>query len=81
MQEAVANLGLRPTVSGSGVKTLEVHFLDYSGDLYGKELKVELGKCLRPEMKFSGIDELKAQISSDCDEARLLLSENMAWYS
>jgi riboflavin kinase/FMN adenylyltransferase len=62
---AVANLGRRPTVAENTDPTLEVHFPDWSGDLYGQELEVRFTRHLRPEMKFSGLEELKAQIQRD----------------
>lgn len=62
---AVANLGRRPTVADHSEPSLEVHLLDWSGDLYGKDLEVRFTKFLRSEMKFSGLDELKAQIQRD----------------
>jgi riboflavin kinase/FMN adenylyltransferase len=67
---AVANLGVRPTVINQGDAVLEVHLLDFEGDLYGEPLQVELSHFLRPEQRFSGLDELKAQIERDRDRAR-----------
>ena len=66
---AVANVGTRPTVSGSGV-TVEPWILDFSGDLYGKEIRLEFYRFLRCEMKFSGLDALKNQIHLDAEETR-----------
>lgn len=68
----VANVGRRPTVNGEGI-TLEVHVFDYSGDLYGKRLRVELVKQLRDEQKFDSIDALVTQIGRDADAARICL--------
>lgn len=65
----VGNLGMRPTVGGAN-KLLEAHVFDFDGDLYGQEIEVEFGRFLRGERKFSGIDELKAQIEEDLREAR-----------
>ena len=62
--QAVTNIGSRPTVSGTGV-TVESHILDFSGDLYGKRIDVELLKFLRPEQKFASLQELQAQIDLD----------------
>jgi riboflavin kinase/FMN adenylyltransferase len=62
---AIANLGVRPTVSDGGMRTLEVQLLGFSGDLYGQELAVELGEFIRPERKFSSTEELRAQIEKD----------------
>lgn len=70
----VANLGMRPTVGGTRVQ-LEVHLFDYAGDLYGRHLRVALLGFIRPEMKFSGLDALKAQIAADSDSARRMLAE------
>lgn len=67
-----ANLGRRPTVGGE-TENLEVHLFDYAGDLYGRALRVQLVDHIRPERKFSGLDELKAQIARDSDAARELL--------
>ena len=72
--DGVANLGRRPTVGGERVQ-LETHLFDYAGDLYGKHLRVALLGFIRPEMKFAGLDQLKAQIAADCDTARRQLNE------
>lgn len=66
----VANLGRRPTVAEDADPTLEVHLPDWSGDLYGQDLEVRFTRFLRPEMKFSGLEELKAQIRRDIDAAK-----------
>lgn len=68
----VMNLGYRPTVDGVQ-QTAEVHLLDWSGDLYGQVLTVQLQEFLRPEQKFGGVDALKDQIAQDCERARSLL--------
>lgn len=67
----VMNLGRRPTVNGQRV-TAEVHILDWSGDLYGREITATLQHFLRPEQVFDGLDSLLAQIHRDCDAARSL---------
>lgn len=67
---AVANLGIRPTITSSGEPVLEVHLLDFEGDLYGEKLHVELCAFLRPEQRFSGLDALREQIGKDCLAAR-----------
>ncbi len=66
----VANLGRRPTLADNAEPSLEVHLLDWSGDVYGKDMEVRFTRLLRPEMKFSGLDELKAQIQRDIVAAR-----------
>ncbi len=68
----VANLGSRPTVNGTEAR-LEAHLFDFSGDLYGQVLEVELIDFIRPEQKFDGLDALKAQIAADSATARQML--------
>jgi riboflavin kinase/FMN adenylyltransferase len=70
----VANLGVRPTVDSpsSSHPLLEVHLLDWSGDLYGKTLEVRLESYLRPERKFADVGLLQAQIKADAAQARQL---------
>ena len=70
----VANLGCRPTVDGK-TPSVEVHLLDWQGDLYGKILRVKLVRFLRPERKFASLDELKAQIRKDGQKARAALTD------
>ena len=66
---AVANVGTRPTVSGSGI-TVEPWILNFEGDLYGKELRIEFYRFLRPEMKFTDLAALKQQIHLDAEQTR-----------
>ena len=66
---AVTNIGVRPTFDGDRV-TVETHILDYSADLYGERLCVELLHFLRPERRFESSDALRRQISEDAVEAR-----------
>ena len=61
--DGVASLGYRPTVGGQSIQ-FEVHLFDYSGDLYGRHVRVALLDFLRPEVKFPGLRELKAQIAA-----------------
>lgn len=61
----VMNIGCRPTVEGTA-PTIEIHLLDWSGDLYGQTLIAELFAFLRPEKKFSSLESLKTQIQADC---------------
>ncbi|NLO90656.1 MAG: riboflavin biosynthesis protein RibF, partial [Elusimicrobia bacterium] len=71
---AVVNIGLRPTLK-TGVRELvpEAHLLDFSRDIYGRELEVLLLKKLRGERKFSGLDALSAQMKKDASSARKIL--------
>ena len=61
---AVTNIGTRPTVSGEGV-TAESWLLDFSGELYGKELEISFLRYLRPEQKFPDLSGLQKQIQKD----------------
>ena len=72
-RDAVANLGKRPTF-GKLQENFEVHLFDFAGDLYGKTLRVALVDFIRPEMKFAGLDALKAQIAADSEAARRILT-------
>ena len=67
---AVANLGVRPTISGVQKLLLEVHVLDFNGDLYNKHVHVEFLHKIREEMKFESLNALKAQIAADITVAR-----------
>lgn len=73
----VANAGVRPTVDG-GKASLEVHLLDFDGDLYGRRLTVEFLYRQREERRFASLQELKEQIGHDIDEARRFFTERDA---
>ncbi|HVC51777.1 MAG TPA: bifunctional riboflavin kinase/FAD synthetase [Stellaceae bacterium] len=70
--DGVCNIGLRPTVGGHRPR-LEAHLFDLDRDLYGRHLRVSLIDFIRPERKFSGLEELKAQIAADAARAREIL--------
>ena len=67
---AVTNVGVRPTVSDNNLVNVESHLLDYSGNLYGRQARVEFYSFLREEKKFDGFEELSAQIKRDAEAAR-----------
>jgi len=69
----VANFGRRPTFDKQDT-LLEVFLFDFDGDLYGRQLDVSFVDFIRSERKFSGLDELKAQIAADSETARRILS-------
>ncbi len=69
---AVTNIGTRPTVQGEGI-TVEPWILDYSGNLYGREITIEFFKFLRPEQKFSTLEDLQAEIHRNARETRALI--------
>lgn len=69
---AVTNIGSRPTVGGHQVR-MESWLLDFSGDLYGKQITLSLLKFLRPEEKFESLEELKEQIWKDAQQVREII--------
>ena len=66
----VANIGQRPTVAGDGSPHLEVHLLEFAGDLYGQRLTVEFHHKLRDEQRFASLEALKSAIDADIAAAR-----------
>jgi riboflavin kinase / FMN adenylyltransferase len=72
----VANYGVRPTVASSGEvrPLLEVHLLDRCPFSAGDQLRVEWTEFLRPEQRFCGVEDLKAQIARDCAQARRIFA-------
>lgn len=65
--QGVMNIGTRPTINGQSL-SIEVHLLHWHGDLYNQVLTVKLVNFIRPEQKFSSLDELKKQIKLDCQQ-------------
>jgi len=70
--QGAASLGERPTF-GINAPNLEVHVLDFDGDLYGAHVSVALVEYLRPEIKFDDIDALIVQMKDDCEKCRGIL--------
>ena len=68
------NIGYRPTVGGDG-RTIEIHLLDFQGDLYGEKLRVDVLDRLRDEQKFESVEALKTQLKKDELETRSVLSK------
>ncbi len=75
--QSVTNIGVKPTF-GKGERTVEVHILDFTGDLYGRKLTIELVERLRAEMKFAGPEELAAQIKQDVEQAKTIFKKPSA---
>ena len=71
--DGAANLGVRPTFDPPK-ELLEPFFFNFSGDLYGQVIGVELVEFLRAEAKFDGLEALKAQMAQDCERARVVLA-------
>jgi riboflavin kinase/FMN adenylyltransferase len=66
---AVVNVGVRPTF-GEATLAVEAHLLDFSGDLYGRRVRLAFVARLRDEMRFASVDDLKAQVTRDIAAAR-----------
>ena len=62
--DGMANIGIRPTLE-ENTFTIEVHIFNFSDDLYGKEISIFFYDYIRPEKKFSGLEELKSQLKDD----------------
>jgi riboflavin kinase/FMN adenylyltransferase len=69
----VANIGVKPTFGGTEV-TIEAHLFDFSGDLYGQDLRVQFLERLRPEQRFGSVAELVGQIKRDVEAARTVIA-------
>jgi len=75
-QACAINLGRRPTFyEHADSSLLEAHLLDFHGDLYGEQAKVQFTHFLRSERKFEGIDALISQLRADIDHARTALTD------
>ena len=70
---AIANIGMRPTFSESE-RSIEAHIFDFTRDIYGMRIKLELVERIRAERKFDNADALKAQIALDLSKVREILS-------
>ena len=72
---AVTNVGFRPTFEDGRDLVAEAHVIDFDGDLYGRPVELSFDACLRKEMKFDSVDELKVQIARDVEAAREWLAQ------
>ena len=69
---SVTNVGLRPTVNDGRGVSVETHIIDFEGNLYGKEIKIEFLSFLRPEQKFDSLDEVQNAVKDDIAKAKTL---------
>lgn len=67
--DSITNIGVKPTVDG-GALGIETFILDFSGNLYGKDVSVKLLEYMRPEQKFESVDALKAQVFADIEKRK-----------
>jgi riboflavin kinase / FMN adenylyltransferase len=72
--QAAAYLGTRPTFD-DGAPVLEVFLFHFDGDLYGRDIDVEFIDFIRPDLRFEGVEELRAQMEKDCERAREILRQ------
>ncbi len=70
---AVTNIGVQPTFDASQLK-VEAYLLDFAGDLYGQDVRLDFVRRLRAEKRFASVDDLVAQIRQDVSESRALLT-------
>lgn len=70
---AMTNIGMKPTVNYDGIPLAETHIIDFSGDLYGRNINTEIMEFIRSEQKFDSVDELKRQIAEDMDNIKHIL--------
>ena len=75
VRDGMLNIGNRPTLERQGDYSIECHIFDFTGDLYGKDLTVRFVSYLRPERKMNSLEELKAQLKEDKQNAILALSQ------
>jgi riboflavin kinase/FMN adenylyltransferase len=73
LHPAMMNIGTRPTFDGQN-QTLEVHLLDYIGNLYGEQLTVRFRQWLRPEQRYDSREQLMSQLQHDAERTKELLS-------
>lgn len=72
----VTNIGIKPTIEGQHQPNMETFIEEFSGNLYGKDVRVGLYKFLRSEQKFKDIDALKGQIGIDAEHAKSMITED-----
>ena len=70
--KSVTNIGTRPTFDG-GSRTVEVYIIDFKGNLYGQDLKIDILKRLRKEKRFASIEGLKKQMARDVKQSIVVL--------
>jgi riboflavin kinase/FMN adenylyltransferase len=69
----MTNIGRRPSF-GENQRTVEVYILEYQGDLYGREMSIDIVERLRDEIKFDTVEALKSQIAKDVKQGKAILT-------
>jgi len=70
--QSMTNIGRRPTFGGDG-RTIETYILNYQGNLYGREIRIDIVERLRGEKRFDTVEALKKQIAEDVKQGRAIL--------
>lgn len=76
LYSGVTNIGVKPTVKVETVPLAETYIIDYSGDLYGEDISIELYEFVRPERVFENFEELKAEIGRNTEFTKQYFSSN-----
>jgi len=82
--QAAISVGVRPTFGGDPASSpllIEAYLLDFDGDLYGRELRIEFWKRLHDDLKFDSVDDLISQIEADVEATRALAARPDVWSS
>ena len=74
---SITNIGCKPTVSENHIMGVETYLYDFTGDIYGKDITVKLLAFRRPEMKFDGVDSLKAQMQKDIAAGQIFSDKDL----
>ena len=74
--KGMLSIGYRPTINNGNDLSIEVHILDFQGDIYNQKMRLEFIEYLRPEIKFDSVDELIAQMHKDKEETIKVLSQS-----
>lgn len=74
--KGMLNIGTNPTLGDNNARTIEVHFINFAGDLYGKEIELTFVDRIRDEQKFDNLSELKGQLSIDKETVNQVLSKS-----
>ncbi len=72
----LVNVGVRPTVEDAGSCKAEAWLLDFSGDLYGRDISIELLRFMRPEEKFASLGELRGAMEGDRQNALNIIASD-----
>lgn len=73
---AAVSIGTKPTFEGTAM-TVEAHLIDFEGDLYGAEVRVDFVRCLRGQRRFAGVDALREALASDVVAASAVLANRL----